>query len=172
MAANPQRLAVWSPHSLERGAEAGHCARGAVISAGCQLIRPLRTLRMRAPNARRQGWKAGGWGSSCEAGRQRTGAQRPQWGACRAGEAKPGRARNCAWGRLCAQDASRSLAGRIPASRTRCLQAGLGTVPPGWAKVLGQDKATCSWVTKLGAVSFFSDSAVPTEDGEASRESS
>lgn len=63
-------------------------------------------------------------------------------------------------------------AGRIPASRTRCLQAGLGTVPPGWAKVLGQDKATCSWVTKLGAVSFFSDSAVPTEDGEASRESS
>lgn len=65
-----------------------------------------------------------------------------------------------------------ALAGRIPASRTRCLQAGLGTVPPGWAKVLGQDKATCSWVTKLGAVSFFSDSAVPTEDGEASRESS
>lgn len=86
VAANPQRLAVWSPHSRERGAEAGHCAHGAVISAGCQLIRPLRTLRMRAPNARRQGWKAGGWGSSCEAGRQRTGAQRPQWGACRVGE--------------------------------------------------------------------------------------
>lgn len=77
---------------------------------------------------------------------------------------------------LCVGSAVRAgclpLAGRIPASRTRCLQAGLGTVPPGWAKVLGQDKATCSWVTKLGAVSFFSDSVVPTEDGEASRESS
>lgn len=136
VAANPQRLAVWSPHSRERGAEAGHCARGAVISAGCQLIRPLRTLRMRAPNARRQGWKVGGWGSSCEAGRQRTGAQRPQWGACRAGEAKPGRARICAWGRRCAQDASRSQAASQHPALAACRR--------GWGRCLRDGRR--SWV--------------------------
>lgn len=144
---------------------------GSLCQPGCDfsgypLSRPLSTLQMRAPNSIwRKGWKAGGWGSSRRAGRQRTGARGPRWGRRSQGEVGGA--------------GTEPFPHARPAARARFLQAGLGTVPLGWTKVRGQDNATCSWVTnsdcraeRLAAVSFASYSTVSTEDGEVSWESS